>query len=71
MAVELTAQEIARGVDGEGHTLRRPDRGAAAHLVVRRPTIDRSAIIIMWTKMPLLELFPSMTQVQPALLVWA
>jgi hypothetical protein len=46
--------------------------GQAAQLAaVMRPTIDRSAIIIMWTKTPPLELLPSMTQVRPALLVWA
>ena len=35
MAVELTAQELACDVDEDGHRLRGPDRGAAAHLIVR------------------------------------
>jgi len=34
MAVELTAQEIACYFDKKGYALKRPDRGAAAHLVV-------------------------------------
>ena len=37
---ELTAQEIACGVDGEGHTLSGPDRGAAAHAVVMLPWLS-------------------------------